>query len=72
MTLRPVDWAEAVLSWTYTDAHGVNGAALLRRPRNQASASLRATPLPMSRRDSGSGVPPEGVSTTSMTSLVAS
>ncbi len=46
VTLRPVDWAEAVLSWTYTDAHGGNGAALLRRPRNQASASLRATPLP--------------------------
>jgi vitamin B12 transporter len=46
LTLRPVDWAEAVLNWTYTDAVSNTGAPLLRRPRNQASADLRLTPLP--------------------------
>ena len=45
MTLRPGDWGEAVLSWTYTDARSGTGAPLLRRPRNQGSASLRLTPL---------------------------
>jgi vitamin B12 transporter len=35
-----------VLTWTYTDAVSNTGAPLLRRPRNQASADLRLTPLP--------------------------
>ena len=46
LTLRPADWAEAVLSWTYTNAVSGTGAPLLRRPRNQATADLRLTPLP--------------------------
>jgi vitamin B12 transporter len=46
LTLRPVDWAEAVLSWTHTHAVDNTGAPLLRRPHNQASANLRLTPLP--------------------------
>jgi vitamin B12 transporter len=46
LTLRPVAWAQAVLAWTYTSAHDETGTLLLRRPRNQASANLRMTPLP--------------------------
>ncbi|CAH2604937.1 Outer membrane vitamin B12 receptor BtuB [Rhodovastum atsumiense] len=46
LTLRPLSWAEAVLSWTCTDARDQSGALLKRRPRNTASANLRATPLP--------------------------
>jgi vitamin B12 transporter len=46
VTLRPTEWANAVLSYTYTKATGEGGAPLLRRPRNQASANLRLTPLP--------------------------
>jgi vitamin B12 transporter len=46
LTLRPASWAEMVLSWTYTDARDDTGAPLHRRPRDQASADLRLTPLP--------------------------
>jgi vitamin B12 transporter len=46
VTLRPADWAQAVLSYTYTDASSGTGAPLLRRPRNQATADLRLTPWP--------------------------
>lgn len=46
VTLRPTGWAEAVLTYTYTEAVSGTGAPLLRRPRNQASANLHITPLP--------------------------
>lgn len=47
LTLRPAPWAEAVLSYTYTEARDQRSRArLLRRPQNQGSASLRLTPLP--------------------------
>jgi vitamin B12 transporter len=48
VTLRPASWAEAVLAWTHTDVSdtGTNAPPLVRRPHNQASASLRATPWP--------------------------
>ena len=46
LTLRPANWAEAVLTYTYTEAVSGTGAPLLRRPRNQASANLRINPLP--------------------------
>jgi vitamin B12 transporter len=45
LTLRPVDWADAILTWTYTEAVDQNNQPLLRRPRNMASASLRLRPL---------------------------
>ena len=46
LTLRPANWAEAVLTYTYTEAVSGTGAPLLRRPRNQASANLHINPLP--------------------------
>ena len=47
LTLRPAPWAEAVLTYTYTEARDQGTRArLLRRPQNQGSASLRLTPLP--------------------------
>ena len=47
VTLRPVEWAEAVLTYTYTDTRNpATGARLLRRPLNAASAVLRLKPLP--------------------------
>jgi vitamin B12 transporter len=47
VTLRPVRWAEAVLTYTWTDARDLaSNAYLLRRPVNRASASLRLSPLP--------------------------
>ncbi len=47
LTLRPASWLEASASYTHTDTRNRDsGAALLRRPREQASLSLRATPLP--------------------------
>ena len=47
LTLRPADWIEAVLSYTWTETRDVTtNLALLRRPRDQASIALRATPLP--------------------------
>jgi vitamin B12 transporter len=47
LTLRPAPWAEAVLTYTYTEARDLRTQArLLRRPQNQGTASLRLTPLP--------------------------
>jgi vitamin B12 transporter len=47
LTLRPAPWAEAVLTYTYTEARDLQTRArLLRRPQNQGTASLRVTPLP--------------------------
>ena len=47
LTLNPADWLQATLAYTYTDARDEDtGAALLRRPRNGASANLVITPLP--------------------------
>ncbi len=46
LALHPVRWADAHVSWTYTVARDQTGAALLRRPRNQVSASLSLRPLP--------------------------
>jgi vitamin B12 transporter len=46
LSLHPARWADARFSWTYTVARDQSGAALLRRPRNQASASLQLRPLP--------------------------
>ncbi len=46
LTLRPAPWLDAVLSYTYTDARDTQtNTRLLRRPKNQATASLRITPL---------------------------
>lgn len=47
LTLRPAEWLEAMLDFTRTETRDLGtGAALLRRPRDQASLTLRATPLP--------------------------
>lgn len=46
ITLRAGAWGDAVVSYTYTNAVDQTGAPLLRRPRNQASASIRFTPRP--------------------------
>jgi len=47
LTLRPAAWAEAILTYTYTETKDQQtGARLLRRPQNQGAASLRLTPLP--------------------------
>ncbi len=47
LTLRPASWAEAILTYTYTEARDQQTRTrLLRRPQNQGSASLRITPLP--------------------------
>ncbi len=46
LALRPLSWAEAHASWTYTATRDQSGAPLLRRPRNQLSASLTLRPLP--------------------------
>ena len=47
LTLRPAAWLEAVLDYTRTETRDLTtGAALLRRPRDQASLTVRATPLP--------------------------
>ncbi len=47
LTLRPADWLEATMTYTFTDARNtVDNSLLLRRPRDQFTANLRATPLP--------------------------
>ena len=47
LTLRPTDWLEATLAYTFTDARdAADDSRLLRRPRDQVSAELHATPLP--------------------------
>ncbi len=47
VTLRPADWVEATLTYTYTDTRDRStGARLLRRPLNAASGVLRIKPLP--------------------------
>ncbi len=47
LTLRPVDWVQAILSYTFTDArNAADNSLLLRRPRDQFTANLRVTPLP--------------------------
>lgn len=45
LTLRPGPWAEAVLAWTYTEAHAADGTRLLRRPKHQASFTLVTHPI---------------------------
>ena len=46
LTVRPANWLEASASYTYTDARNLTAnSLLLRRPYNQASGSLRLTPL---------------------------
>lgn len=45
LTLRPGKWAEAVIGWTYTDAHAADGSRLLRRPKHQASFTLVTHPI---------------------------
>ena len=47
LTLRPAPWAEAILTYTYTESRDQQTQArLLRRPQNQGTASLRLTALP--------------------------
>jgi len=47
LTLRPAPWAEAIFTYTYTEARNQQTRAfLLRRPQNQGTALLRLTPLP--------------------------
>jgi vitamin B12 transporter len=47
LTIRPAHWLDAVLSYTWTDARdAADNSRLLRRPIDQASLSLHATPLP--------------------------
>ena len=47
LTVRPAEWIEATLTYTYTDTRDRgNGARLLRRPLNAASGVLRFKPLP--------------------------
>lgn len=51
LTLRPVAWMTLHASYTFTDAVSDNqapsiGSALLRRPRNAASADVTVTPMP--------------------------
>ena len=47
LTLRPAPWLLAVASYTYTQARDLtDDTRLLRRPQNQASLDVRATPLP--------------------------
>jgi vitamin B12 transporter len=46
LTLRPAPWLEAVSTYTLTNTRNrTTGAVLLRRPRESASLSLRATPI---------------------------
>jgi len=47
LTLRPAPWLDAVLTYTHTDARDTQAnTRLLRRPKDQATASLRIAPLP--------------------------
>ena len=47
LTLRPAEWLDAILTYTYTDARNTqSNTRLLRRPKDQATASLRISPLP--------------------------
>ena len=47
VTLRPAEWVEATLTYTYTDTRNLaTNARLLRRPLNAGSAVLRVKPLP--------------------------
>lgn len=47
LTVRPTTWLDASLSYTYTDARNIaDNSVLLRRPKDQVTASLRASPLP--------------------------
>jgi len=47
LTLRPASWLSIDAAYTYTDARDLStGSLLLRRPENQASIDVRATPLP--------------------------
>ncbi len=47
LTLRPAPWLDAMLSYTWTETRDLStNAALLRRPRDQASISARVTPMP--------------------------
>jgi len=47
LTLRPTTWLETTTTWTWTESRDLTtNTALLRRPQNQASLSLRLTPIP--------------------------
>ncbi len=47
LTVRPASWLQAVGTWTYTEAQDLTtGAELLRRPLNQLSLDVTATPFP--------------------------
>ena len=47
VTLRPASWFQAIFGYTYVNAINVqNDSTLLRRPRNQFTVNVRATPLP--------------------------
>lgn len=47
LTLRPAEKVEAIISFTHTDTRDLaTSAPLLRRPREQASVTIRAEPLP--------------------------
>ena len=47
LTVRPAAWLDASVSYTNTDARNLaDNSVLLRRPKDQVSASLRASPLP--------------------------
>ncbi len=46
-TMRPAPWLDATIAYTWTEARDLTTrTALLRRPRDQVSASARITPLP--------------------------
>jgi len=47
LTLRPADWLETSIAYTYTDArNAVTKQPLLRRPQNRASLTATITPMP--------------------------
>jgi outer membrane cobalamin receptor len=47
LTVRPTDWLEGTVSYTFTDArNAADNTLLLRRPRDQLSSSLHIVPLP--------------------------
>lgn len=47
LTARPLEWVEASVAYTWTDARNqADNTRLLRRPIDQVSANMRLTPLP--------------------------
>ena len=66
LTLRPADWLDAQLAYTFTNARNLsNNTKLLRRPRNQVSLTLRATPFP------GLTIAPELIYTSSFQDFIS-